>query len=239
MVSGPAMHPNSLVPLLLVSLMGSVAVGAVDVPSPPILTWDTVAQQIDLPWNGTQATAVYRCTNTTAAPVRLIVTSDCGCLTTTPDPNPLPAGATGTLTVTLPIGFRSGTVTKGIVVTTDPPGTGPAHLQITATIPVLATIRPGFLHWRQGDPADIQTATVTLAPDLPVRITGIKSSGSVLNAVWEPAADGRGGFVRVTPRGTDLPWNGSVVVLTDVGRDVVIFCRCIAPDPVPAPVGSR
>lgn len=197
------------------------------------LQWSQLEQAIDVPWDAKTVSASFTCTNTGATPIRLTVDSSCGCLATAPEPNPVPAGATGTLQISMPVGFRGGLVTKSIMVRTDQVGIAPTNLQLRLNIPNLAEIRPSFVHWQIGDAAQTQVVQATIQPGFPVTFSGIKASESVLSAVWEPNATRTSGRLLITPKSTALPWNGTVVLLTDTGRDFVVFCRCIAPDMIP------
>lgn len=222
---------------LLLGCQGLIGVGAVEsvaTPATQSLQWSQLEQTIDVPWDAKTVSASFTCTNSGAAPIRLTVDSSCGCLATAPEPNPVPAGATGTLQISMPVGFRSGLVTKSILVRTDQVGVAPTNLQLRLNIPNLAEIRPSFVHWQIGDAARVQVVQATIQPGFPVTFTGIKASESVLSAVWEPNAARTSGRLLITPKSTALPWNGTVVLLTDAGRDFVIFCRCIAPDTLPA-----
>lgn len=198
------------------------------------LQWTPVEQTINVPWDAKTVSAVFTCTNSSSTPIRLTVDASCGCLATAPEPNPVPAGGTGTLQISMPVGFRSGLVTKSILVRTDQVGVAPTNLQLRLNIPNLAEIRPSFVHWQIGDAARVQVVQATIQPAFPVTFTGIKASESVLSAVWEPNAARTSGRLLITPKSTALPWNGTVVLLTDAGRDFVVFCRCIAPDTLPA-----
>ncbi len=203
-------------------------------PATPVIRFRETDVTSETAWDAAWTEARYAFENTSGTPVRVDISTPCGCVATVADPNPVPPGGTGTMTAKLTIGHRTGMLVKTLTVKTEPAGAGPITLKFTTNVPVVMRAKPAFVHWGVGDEPQAQQSIVEVKKDFPVTITDMVFTKSVLNATMDINPDRTRATITIVPRSTAQPWNGTVLLKTNIGRDQLIYVRCIAPDSPPS-----
>lgn len=190
------------------------------------LTWESELVALDASPVDSQATGIFKFTNTGSTTVTITnIHASCGCTTPALDQKVYAPGESGDLRAVYAFGESTGRQEKTVTVSTDESGGGSYVLTLRVTIPALFEIQPRFVIWQQNEPATAKHITIrALHPEL-VRPTTLETRDSRFTAELQASADDPGLFtIAITPRDTTAAMFTSVVVQTSMpeGRTHVI-----------------
>lgn len=186
------------------------------------LEWEHATLDLDAGPLDEKIDAVFRFTNTGAAPVTIAQThASCGCTVPTLDKQTFAPGEKGELRVVYTIGEgTTGRQEKTITVLTNETPDESYLLTLRVQIPGLWEVHPKFVKWEHDEEPAAKTVTIrALHPEL-ARPVGVASRDPRFTTELRASPDEPGVFVvSITPGSTAAPMFTSVTVETDTPAD--------------------
>lgn len=200
-----------LAPILPVLLASAVL--ALPAQAEP-LTWAATEVSLEAPPMAESVEAAFTFTNAAEGPVTIQdIHSSCGCTVPSLEKRTYAPGESGTIRALFTIGERVGLQEKVILVTTADPLPSQTALTLRVQIPKLFEISPYFVIWNGGEPPTAKSIDFRLLkPDL-LSLDKVESRHANFTAELKPVDGAKDHYtIAITPRSTDTPLNGAVVV---------------------------
>jgi len=154
--------------------------------------------------------AAFEFSNRSSRPVAILdVTTSCSCLLAQPDKTTYAPGESGRISVHFTVGDRGGLYERTVTVRTDEPQ-GTANLTMRIEVPEPASVTPGNVAWKAGDPADEKTIEVRSAGDLEIVFSRAVATDEAYVARLETVVEGRHYRLHVKPKATGLPVSAAI-----------------------------
>jgi hypothetical protein len=132
------------------------------------LVFEQPVQTVEAKWADTEASAVYKFTNTGPETVKITgIQPSCGCTVATLAKDVYAPGEKGEVRLRFAFDGRSGQARETAQVLTDLPSQPSEELTIQTVIPRVLDFAPQMVYWKPGEPREPKTVDVTLPPDLP------------------------------------------------------------------------
>ncbi len=181
-------------------------------------------------WQERRVDVQFPFTNTSDRPIAISgVHTSCGCVATAPVDTVIQPGQRSAITAAFTFGSRVGRQVKAIRVETNDPQSPSIGLTLTVDIPRIVTLEPALVRWTVGDSLMERRIRVTLTQDVPVAISGVDAPSSLITTQWLADPAGTGGTLVLTPVATTTTWQAAATIRTSIGRDFVVFARCMSP----------
>jgi hypothetical protein len=184
------------------------------------LTFDSQASVTDVMEGQKEIHASFAFKNSGSTTVTITeVRTSCGCTTAKLDKKVYAPGEEGSIAATMKITSRGGKQSKTVTVMTDDPKQKSVTLAVTANIPVVMTVTPTFVYWRQGDELSEKTVRIDVKQAEPVSIAKIAASKEGFDFNLRTVQPGRKYVLTVKPRSTDALVRSSLTIVTDYPKD--------------------
>lgn len=171
--------------MILVLLAGGVTVRA-------SLAWKTTDLAMKTKVGQARAEAVYSFRNTGDRPVRIIsLDPSCRCVTAAPDKAVCGPGESDEIRVDVALTGFSGRLWRSVAVETDDPHQRYTNLTLTLDIPESVSIKPRFVYWKIGDPADAKSLEISMADPKITALNAVDSENAMFKTRVTAQGNGR------------------------------------------------
>ncbi len=201
----PMVMPSAAVALGVISLVNAHAQ----------LRWERTVHTFEASRSQEVVVATFPFLNSGTTPISIrSIKTTCGCTTGELSREIYQPGEKDELIASFLLRGRRGSQEKKISVRTSDPASD-VDLILKGNIQELATVKPIFLMWRAGAPADWKSSIVRVADKEPMQIEGISCNSGAFETKLDVLDPGREYAVRVRPTsGTDVPQTALVEIRT-------------------------
>lgn len=183
------------------------------------LTWEKNLVKDDASFTDERTVAEFPFINETDETITITkIESTCACTLGELEDRVIEPGESGILRATFDYGSRSGPQHKVITVHTDSEAQPRKMLTIEVDIPILLTIKPGYVFWRKGNTPEPQEAVITLhSPRATIKsVTPSDALEVSLTPVEDNAeATGKQYLLTVQPKSTEANAAGRVDIIVN------------------------
>ncbi len=164
------------------------------------LVWDHQQLEFHPSLSATEVKAEFRFVNRGKDPVTIeAIAPSCGCTTAVTDKMTYRPGEKGTIEATLHVGELTGLQNKSINLRIKGEAQ-PILLTMITHLPDLMTISPRMVSWPVGGHQEPLTITLTVQPDVKLRVNRVLSTDPGISAELQSVSEGKLYRVVVTPR---------------------------------------
>jgi hypothetical protein len=184
------------------------------------LRWEKPIQEFHRTPQDKSVEAKFAFKNVGAAPVTIEnIRTSCGCTSADPDKKTYAPGESGEIKAKFTFGGRIGGQRKLIRVFTSDRGNEPAVLDLRVFIEEPLKVNPALVFWRTGEAPSPKTVQITAAPDRPVRVKEVTTSGPAFKATLQTIKAGEEYAISIVPTGTAGKQVGVINIETDFPPD--------------------
>jgi hypothetical protein len=154
------------------------------------LAWEKNRVELRVKSIDSAGTAVFNFKNEGTTPVTISrIQPDCGCVTVAADKPSYQPGEPGQIAATFIIGKQAGERTVPIQVSSDADSGGATVLILHVTIVPVVVFSEPFLYWKDEDPLESKTVTITLSAGEALTLKEVRSSNPEFRLRLQPTSD--------------------------------------------------